>query len=248
MQIRCIIVDDEPLARQGLRLLIETMPQLQLMGEFPDAVAAGVYLREHPNTDLMFLDVDMPGLNGIDFLRMLPVKPLTILTTAYSDHAVSAFELDVINYLMKPIDLEKFRRAIEKTVQLIELVQKSNTTKTPDDDDFFFFKSERKYIKVFYKELIFVKAMKDYAIIYTKNAKHITAMNIKVVQEQLPEDKFVRVSKSHLINLDHILAIDIDGITLKGMEHEVIPLGETYREEFINNYVRNSLVQRKGGQ
>lgn len=93
--------------------------------------------------------------------------------------------------------------------------------------------------------MVFVKGMKDYAIIYTQNAKHITAMNIGVVQEQLPNDKFARVSKSHLINLDYILAIDIDGITLRGMEHEVVPLGETYREELINKYVRKNLVARK---
>jgi DNA-binding LytR/AlgR family response regulator len=246
MQIRCIIVDDEPLARQGLRILIQQEPQLQLMAEFGDAISAGAYLREHPNTDLMFLDVDMPGLTGLDFLRILPIKPLTILTTAFSHYAITAFELDVINYLLKPIDQEKFTKAIEKTVHLIELLQNNQAPKELDDTDFIFFKSERKYIKVFYNELIFVKAMKDYAIIYTPSTKYITAMNIKVVQDQLPAHRFVRVSKSHLINLDHILAIDIDGITLKGMEHELIPLGETYREEFINNYVRNSLVQRKG--
>jgi DNA-binding LytR/AlgR family response regulator len=246
MKIRCIIVDDEPLARQGMQMLIADVPELELVGEFQNAIEAGQFLNAHPNIDLMFLDVDMPGLTGLDFLRILPNKPLTILTTAYANYALTAYELDVVNYLLKPIEKERFKQAIDKTIDLIHLLQKGpETGSKPASPDFIFFKSERKFIKVFYNDLIFVKAMKDYVIIYTTSTKHITAMNIKVLQEQLPEDKFVRVSKSHVINLDFILAIDIDGITLKGMEQEVIPLGETYRDDFINNYVRNSLVHRK---
>jgi two-component system, LytTR family, response regulator len=247
MVIRCIIVDDEPLARLGMQTLVATRPELQLLGEFENAVEAGKFLNAHPNVDLMFLDVDMPGLSGLDFLRILPFKPLTILTTAFSEYAISAFELDVVNYLMKPIQDDRFNKAVDKTIELIQLLQNqtANAAPRPPDDDFIFFKSERKYIKVFYHEMIFVKGMKDYSIIYTAHNKHITAMNIGVVQEQLPPDKFVRVAKSHLINLDAILAIDIDGITLKGLEQELIPLGETYREELINQYVRKNLVARK---
>jgi DNA-binding LytR/AlgR family response regulator len=247
MNIRCIIVDDEPLARLGMRLLVEKRTELTLIGEFENAIEAGKFLVENPNVDLMFLDVDMPGLTGLDFLRMLHVKPLTILATAFADYAMSAFELDVINYLMKPIQEDKFNKAIDKTIDLIQLIhnQQIAIAKPPPDDDFIFFKSERKYIKVFYHELGYVKGMKDYSILYTKDAKHITAMNIGVVQEQLRHDKFVRVSKSHLVNLDYILAIDQDGITLKGFEQETIPLGETYREELFNLYVRKNLVARK---
>jgi DNA-binding LytR/AlgR family response regulator len=228
-------------------MLIAMRSELELVAECSNAIEAGTFLNQNPNIDLMFLDVDMPSVSGLDLLRMLPIKPLTVLCTAHAEYAITAYELDVVNYLLKPVQTERFHTVIDKTTALLQLLQKQQLAATSHapDDAFFFFKSERKYIKIFYEELIFVKAMKDYAIIYTAAAKHITAMNIKVVQEQLPPDKFARVSKSHLINLDFILAIDIDGITLKGMENEIIPLGETYREEFMDNFVRNSLMHRR---
>lgn len=135
MQIRCIIVDDEPLARLGMQTLVETRPELQLVGIFENAIEAGAFLNQTPNVDLMFLDIQMPGISGMDFLRMLPIKPLTILCTAHTEFAISAFELDVVNYLMKPIQTDKFHKAIDKTVELIQLLQnQQKQTKTGDDE------------------------------------------------------------------------------------------------------------------
>ena len=241
--MKCIIVDDEPLAREGMELNIEDVPYLELVGQFGNALAANDFLVTH-EVDLMFLDIQMPGITGLEFIRSLKKRPLVILTTAYPQYALEGFELDVVDYLLKPIRLQRFVQATNKAKEISDLYKLSINNQTTIEkiaDDFIYIKSDRKYIRIFFKDIMYIKGMKDYVMIYTKEQRVMTAMNIKTIHAQLPDRFFVRVSKSYLININYIDAVEIDFIQLGGEE---IPLGRTYKEHFINNYVKTKLIDR----
>lgn len=238
--MKCIIVDDEPLAREGIQLNIEEVEFLELVGEFGNPIAANDFLQKN-EVDLMFLDVQMPGMTGLEFLKSLQQKPLTIMTTAYAEYALEGFELDVIDYLVKPVRLSRFIKAVNKAKQYYDLQQKKDMTVESISNEFIYIKSERKYIRIFFKDIKYIKGLKDYVMIYTSNDKMMTAMNIKTINAQLPDSIFVRISKSYIININYIDAVELDFIQLSGEE---IPLGKTYREDFINNYIKTNLVKR----
>lgn len=238
--MKCIIVDDEPLAREGIQLNIEEVEFLELVGEFGNPIAANDFLQKN-EVDLMFLDVQMPGMTGLEFLKSLQQKPLTIMTTAYAEYALEGFELDVIDYLVKPVRLSRFIKAVNKAKQYYDLQQKKDMTVESISNEFIYIKSERKYIRIFFKDIKYIKGLKDYVMIYTSKDKVMTAMNIKTINAQLPDSIFVRISKSYIININYIDAVELDFIQLSGEE---IPLGKTYRESFINNYIKTNLVKR----
>lgn len=238
--MKCIIVDDEPLAREGIQLNIEEVEFLELVGDFGNPIAANDFLQKN-EVDLMFLDVQMPGMTGLEFLKSLQQKPLTIMTTAYAEYALEGFELDVIDYLVKPVRLSRFIKAVNKAKQYYDLQQKKDMTVESISNEFIYIKSERKYIRIFFKDIKYIKGLKDYVMIYTNKNKVMTAMNIKTINAQLPDSIFVRISKSYIININYIDAVELDFIQLSGEE---IPLGKTYRESFINNYIKTNLVKR----
>ncbi len=243
--MKCIIIDDEPLAREGIRLNAQDVHFLEIVGEFNQALEANNFLSAN-EVDLMFLDIEMPGVSGLDFLRSLKKRPLVILTTAYPQYALESYELDAVDYLVKPIRLDRFIKAVNKAKELHELLQLAGqATAVEIAQDYIYIKSDRKYIKVFFKDIAFIKGMKDYVLLYAGREKIITAMNIKTIHEQLPPSIFARVSKSHIVNINFIQAIDQDSIQLRGDLLEEIPLGDTYREDFISRYVKTNLVQRK---
>ena len=240
--MKCIIVDDEPLAREGMELNVQDVSFLELVGQFGNAISANDYLASN-DVDLMFLDVQMPGITGLDFLRTLSKKPLVIMTTAYPEYALEGFELDVLDYLLKPIRLERFVKAVNKAKKLYDLQQPQSNTVESISADFIYIKSDRKYIRVFFRDILYIKGLKDYVMIHTKKEKIMTAMNIKTINSQLPDSIFVRVSKSYIINIDFVDFVDQDFIQVAGEE---IPLGRTYKEHFINGYIKTNLIQRKG--
>ncbi len=243
--MKCIIIDDEPLAREGIRLNAQDVHFLEIVGEFNQALEANNFLSAN-EVDLMFLDIEMPGVSGLDFLRSLKKRPLVILTTAYPQYALESYELDAVDYLVKPIRLDRFIKAVNKAKELHELLQLAGQASSVEiAQDYIYIKSDRKYIKVFFKDIAFIKGMKDYVLLYAGREKIITAMNIKTIHEQLPPSIFARVSKSHIVNINFIQAIDQDSIQLRGDLLEEIPLGDTYREDFISRYVKTNLVQRK---
>lgn len=205
--IKCIIVDDEPLAREGMRMNIEELDNLELVGEFASAAEASKFLLKN-KVDLMFLDVEMPGTNGIDFLKNLDNPPMVILTTAYPQYAVEAYELDVVDYLVKPIKFERFVRSVAKADEIMKM-SASPCIFDAYEDKFIFIKSERKYVKVNFDDLLFIEGLKDYVIIHATHGKYMTAMNVKTIFNKLPENTFFRVSKSYIVNVNHI--DDIDG-------------------------------------
>jgi len=237
--MKAIIIDDEPIARQGIKLLAEQIPYLEIMEEFGNPLVAQEYVISHPELDLIFLDVEMPGLTGIDYLKTIPPKCHVVLTTAYPQYALDAFSLDVVDYLLKPIRMERFVKAVGKVKELIGL--QKHELEINDQESFVYIKSERKYIKLALKDIVYIKGLKDYVIIHTATEKFMTSMNVGTIHRQLPEDIFARVSKSHIINIEFISTIEIDTIWLNEIE---IPLGNTYKENFLNTHVKSNLIKR----
>ena len=244
MSMKCIIIDDEPLAREGMELNIEEVKDLSLEGQFGSPVDATEYLTQN-EVDLLFLDVEMPEMNGLDFLRSLSVKPMTILTTAYTDYAIEGYELGVIDYLVKPIRMERFMKAVNKARELHQLKQnsqlKGNYITTEQTEDHIYLKADRKYVKVMLNDIEYIQGMKDYVMVYTNDDRIMTAMNLKTINKQLDSTQFVRISKSYIINISKIQEVKNNSVIVG---EEDIPLGKTYKDYFIDNYIKNRLLER----
>lgn len=238
----CIVIDDEPLARQGMEMHISSISFLQLLGSFSNALAASDFLRKE-KVDLLFLDINMPEMSGLDFLKSLRDAPLVIFTTAYPQYALESYELDAIDYLVKPIRIERFLKAVNKAENHWKLLQqeRDNNQVEKIEDDFVFIKADRKYFKIYFKEILYIEGLKDYVIIHTHDNKIITSMNIKTIAAQLPEAIFARVSKSYIINTLHISSFDNELIYIGNNE---IPLGQAYKDEFIKQHIDKKIVKR----
>lgn len=238
--INYLIIDDEPLAREGMQLNCDQVPFLNKLGEFENPIAATDFLASNP-VDLVFLDIEMPGLNGLDFIRSLQNKPHIILCTAYPQYALESYELDVVDYLVKPIRFERFYKAVLKVKEQQALAQSAPSSIEKIEDTFMFIKTDRKFVKVFFENIHYIKGMKDYVVIHCSDNKYMTAMNVKTILSQLPEAHFARISKSYIVQIDQIKSISTDTIFTDLYE---LPLGPSYKEKFINNYVKTNLVSR----
>ena len=239
----CIVVDDEPLARQGMEMNIANVASLQLLGSFSNALAASDFIRKE-KVDLMFLDINMPELNGLDFLKSLRDAPLVIFTTAYPQYALESYELEAIDYLVKPIRIERFLKAVNKAENHLRLLQQDNQSNQVEKigDDFVFIKADRKYFKIYFKDILYIEGLKDYVVIYTTdNNKIITSMNVKTIAAQLPTAIFARVSKSYVVNVMHITSFDNELVYIQNNE---IPLGQSFKDDFIKQYIDGKIVKR----
>jgi len=215
----CIIVDDEPLARQGMEMNIAQVSSLELLGSFSNALAASDFIRKE-NVDLMFLDINMPELSGLDFLKSLRDAPLVIFTTAYPQYALESYELDALDYLVKPIRIERFLKAVNKAENHLKLLQNvsNNNSVEKIEGDFVFIKADRKFFKIYFKDILYIEGLKDYVIIYTGDNKIITSMNVKTISAQLPSSIFARVSKSYIVNVMHITSFDNELVYIQNNE------------------------------
>ncbi len=222
--IRCLVVDDEPPAREIIRRYVEAVPLLQLAAECGNAIEAFGFLQQHP-VDLLFLDIRMPQLNGNDFLKTLKNPPKVILTTAYTEYALEGYELDVVDYLMKPIPFDRFLKAVNKAYQLntarTETVMEENKS-----DSFVYFRADRKMVKVMLKDILYIESMKDYIKIFTAGGMIITKQSISSVEEMLPEKEFIRVHRSYIVSLNKIRTFTNELIEIDKTE---IPIGKLYR-------------------
>lgn len=238
--IKYIIVDDEPLAREGMSLNCEQVPFLDPKGSFPNAIEAAEFLNKNP-IDLMFLDIEMPGLSGLEFIRSLKNAPQIILCTAYPQYALESYELDVTDYLVKPIKFERFFKAVNKVRDYMNL--NTGLPSTIDDygDSYMFIKSDRQFVKIYYDDVLYIKGMKDYVVIHTTKGKFMTAMNVKTILGQLPKNLFARTSKSFVLQVKKITSISVDTIYMEELE---LPLGPSYKEAFIKDFVNTNLVSR----
>lgn len=238
--IKTVIVDDEPLAREGLELHIQEVSDLELQDQFGHPTDAIAFLEKN-DTDLLFLDVEMPDMSGIDLLKSLQSPPMTVLTTAYTDYALEGFDLGVIDYLVKPIRLERFISAVNKAREYLRLRELSVQTEQLPDQDHIFLKADRKFVKVFLDDILYIQGMKDYVMVYTAESRVITAMNMKTINSQLDSSRFVRVSKSYIINVSKIVEVKNNSVMIQDVE---IPIGKKYKEHFLDNFIKNRLLQR----
>lgn len=232
--MRCIIVDDEPLARQEMQALIKEVSPIEIAGVFSNAPAALDFLKTNV-VDLAFLDIEMPMVTGLEFAAKLPKHILAIFTTAYPQYALKSYELDAIDYLLKPIDKTRLKKSIIKAEAYKKLLSDETEKNTVESntEDFLIIKSERRFYKISFDDIRFIEGLKDYVVIYTGNQKLITAMNLKTIHQKIPETIFLRVSKSYVVNKNYIDSFDYHSIFLGENE---IPLGDVYRKEFFKTY------------
>lgn len=233
--MNCIIVDDEPLAREGLQALLAEVSDIEVTAQFANAVAALAFL-ENNSPDVVFLDIQMPKVTGLEFAVKVPKNTLIIFTTAYSQYALQSYELDAIDYLLKPIEKGRLEKAVKKAAMYKTLLSEQTEKSFVESAgaDFLLIKADRRFYKVNFNEVLFIEGLKDYVVIYTATQKLITAMNLKTIQQKLTERHFLRVSKSYIVNLDSIESFDTHNLYVG--EHE-IPLGEVYKNEFLSHFL-----------
>jgi len=233
--IRCLVVDDEPLALNILEDYISKMPFLQLIKATTNPIEA-LTLVQQGDIDLVFLDVQMPELTGIQFLRIANGKAKVILTTAYPQYALEGYELDVVDYLLKPIAFDRFFKSAQKAQSIIQpAVTKPVAAAEPaqkDDfsNDFIFVKTEHKIQKVYLHDILFIEGLKDYISIFTPAERIITLQNMKKMEDALPPKHFIRVHKSYIVSINKIDSIERSRIFIGD---KIIPVGDTYREDFF---------------
>lgn len=227
MQLNCIAVDDEPLALDLLEDNIRQLPYLQLVAKCADAFEAMKVLQEK-QVDLIFLDIQMPGLTGLQFIQSLAHKPMVILITAYEKYALAGFELDVIDYLVKPVALPRFIKACNKARELYQL-QHSTAAGTNATPEFFFVNADYSLLKITVADIIWIEALKDYIRIHLSSSAKpvVTRMPMKQIEEQLNPARFIRIHKSYIVAVAHITAIRKNSVFIAAME---LPVGDNYRE------------------
>jgi DNA-binding LytR/AlgR family response regulator len=229
----CLIVDDEPPAREVLRRYVNQMPMLTLMGECTNAIQALTALKQQ-SIDLLFLDIQLPQLTGIELTKTLTQPPKIVLTTAFEHYAVQAFELDVTDYLVKPISFERFLKSVSKALPDHKLPPMGQPLTAPQPetatDAFLYFRSERKMVKVFLRDILYVESLKDYVRIHTTKGTIITKYAITALEAMLPGPSFLRVHRSFLVSLNKIESFTSDQIAIGP---HLIPIGNLYRQQAL---------------
>lgn len=237
--IRCIAIDDEPLALKQIVGYIDKTPFLDLSGQFESAFQAMEFLQDN-QVDLMFVDINMPDLNGMDFVKSLNSPPKVIFTTAYNEYALEGFRVDAVDYLLKPIGYPLFLKASEKARQWIDS-EKNQLTEVHRDDKFLFIKSEYKVLRIDLSDIKYIEGMREYVRIHRESGKAImTLMSMKKMQEFLPDDKFMRVHRSFIVNLAKITTIERNRIVFD--EKVYIPVSEQYKPGFQKYLDDNFLI------
>ncbi len=223
--INCLVVDDEPIARQGLLEHIVQIDFLNPVAECKDAIEASTWLQKN-TIDLIFLDIQMPKLTGIEFLKNLSVTPLVVFTTAYPEYAIEGYELAVLDYLLKPISFSRFLKAALKAQDYLSKTKRTLT----ESDDYFFIKSNQKLEKIKMEDVLYIEGMSNYIIVHTKQKKYIAYLTFKGIEERLPQHLFIRTHKSFLVAINAIQTIDINEVSL---ETGTLPISKSYRDEVI---------------
>ena len=223
-KLRCLVVDDEELARVLVANYVSRTKTLELVGTCANPLEAMEALREQV-VDLLFLDIQMPELNGIDFLKSMPRKPLVVLTTAYSEYALEGYDLNVVDYLLKPFSFDRFLQAVHKAQdRLPALAPKKN---------FLMVKSEHKVHRLDLEELLYVQSMREYVAYYTTHGRLLALGSLKQLEEELPSDRFLRIHKSYLVALDKVRTLEGNFVKIQEVP---LPIGANYKEELLNRF------------
>jgi len=228
---KCLLVDDEPLAIEILEKHIATVDQLEVVGKCNNAFKAMEFLQNN-SVDLMFLDIHMPKLTGTSFMRTLQNPPKVIFTTAYKEYAIDAFELDAVDYLLKPISLERFLRSVNKLTKTTFSRQEEIQVVPDVNTGFIYFRADRKMIKLFYDEILYIESIKDYIKIYRDgNNPLLVKQSITATEEMLPQHLFLRIHRSFIVSVSKITAFTSNDVEIQKME---IPIGRMYKPQLQN--------------
>lgn len=239
-KINCVIIDDEPLAREGIANYVREIDFLNLITICENPVELIKILDEH-RVDLIFLDIQMPKMNGIDFLKIVQNPPMVVFTTAFPSYALESFQLNVLDYLLKPITFDRFFKAAKKAKDYHQLISKSSSLslkKQEQEADYFFIKCGNKFEKIHLNEIFYIQGMQNYVNIFTNKGKFITLLYLKNLEENLDAKSFIRVHKSYIVSIDKIEGIDGNEIIIQNFR---IPISRNYREQVIQQVVKNKL-------
>jgi two-component system, LytTR family, response regulator LytT len=238
MMITTIAIDDEPLALQLVTGYIEKTPGLQLIGKFDNPIDASEFLAVSA-VDLIFVDIQMPDLSGIEFTRLLEKGPKVIFTTAFEKYALEGYKLEIVDYLLKPFSYEEFLTAVQKVQRLLKLEQKG-PVKVDSNNEFLFLKSDYKIKRINFDDILYIEGLKDYVKVYTRNNPRpvLSLTSLKLLESKLPDEKFMRVHRSFIVNLEKIDTIERSRIVF-GKEY--IPVSDQYKERFQEFLDKNFL-------
>lgn len=240
--MKCIIVDDEPLARQLLTSYVEKVEGLQLINSYCNAIEAFSALQHH-QIDLMFLDIKMPQVTGLDLLKSIKNPPQVILTTAYREYAYEAFDLDVIDYLLKPILFERFLRGISKIHHLnqpLEQPQNQNIVSKSYEHAYIYLKQDREMVKVYLKDILYIESLRDYVRVKTQDNQVISYQRISYLEQKLPDSKFLRIHRSYIIALDKVISFTTQAVNIG---EKCIPIGRFYKNETLKVMNQDNVLQ-----
>ncbi|MFT4599140.1 MAG: DNA-binding LytR/AlgR family response regulator [Bacteroidia bacterium] len=236
--MNCIAVDDEPLALDIIEAYVNKHPELSLVARCNNAAEASEVLKTH-KVDLMFLDINMPEISGLSFVKSLEKKPLFIFTTAYPDYAVEGFELDAIDYLLKPIAYDRFEKGVEKAKEYYKIKQNADVAETDLESDYIFVKANQKLIKLAYSDIYYVEAFADYVKIFLADKKIVTLQTMKNMEKKLPEDMFTRVHRSFIVNRKLVQSFSTSMCEVNEVK---IPIGKNYKEVFVGLMKSNNIL------
>ncbi len=222
-KLRTLVVDDEKPAVELLAAYVSKIPELELTATAHSAIAARTILQEKP-IDLLFLDIQMPDLTGLELLKMLNNPPATILTTAYSEFALEGYELDVADYLLKPIEFERFYRSVAR------VLGKKGSPVAPPADDYFFVKTDHQIVKVNFRDILFIESLREYVRIHTPTERIVARLALQRLEELLPPEHFIRIHRTYIVNIDHVQKIEGN---LLHIGKERLPVSKGKREEFL---------------
>jgi DNA-binding LytR/AlgR family response regulator len=238
MKLKCIIIDDEPVARKILQEFIEEIDYLELVGQAENPLKAMSLINDN-NIDIIFLDINMPKITGIEFLKTSKLQAKIIMTTAYAEHAVEAFGLEVLDYLVKPIAFDRFLRACNRAKETVKSTETQPVTQNKADH--FFIKCNNQIEKILYHDLVYAEAMLNYVMLHTTTKKMMVYVTIKSLEEQLPSDIFIKVHKSFIVNISKIKSIEG---SILDMGIEKITISQNLREKVINEIVKDKMIKR----
>jgi DNA-binding LytR/AlgR family response regulator len=242
MLLNCIIIDDEPLARKGLKEYINDVDFLQLLGEYDNALKTTQVISSE-EVHLLFLDIQMPKISGLDFFKSLQHAPPVIFTTAYPQYALDGFDLNALDYLVKPISFDRFLKAAMKAKEYYEVRQKNTNEGAGEGETstYFFIKADNKLVRIFYEEILFAEALQNYVAIQTMEKKFITYLTFKSVEEYLPPDKFIKTHKSFIVAASKIDSIEGNDIRI-GSHH--IPVSRNLKDEVMTKLLNGKFLKR----
>jgi DNA-binding LytR/AlgR family response regulator len=236
--MNCIAVDDEPLALDIIEAYVTRHPELTLVARCNNAAEASEVLKKH-KVDLMFLDIQMPEITGLSFVKSLEHKPLFMFTTAYPDYALEGFELDAIDYLLKPIAYDRFEKGVEKALEYYKIKQNADVAESDLENEHFFVKANQKLIKLSYSEIYYVEAFADYVKIFLADKKIVTLQTMKNMELKLPPDMFSRVHRSFIVYRNHVASFSTSVCEVNEVK---IPIGKNYKEAFVALMKSNTIL------